>query len=219
MLRLGPLSDEIGHKSKMTEVPSIIRSSDSNAGEAMQLEIEQKFPVGDLAQLRLSLAALGAVFVQPVNQVDLYFRHPTRDFASTDEALRLRQAGEDNCITYKGPKIDAQTKTRREIELPLEPGQASFNSWSELLLILGFAKVREVAKTRTHGSLAWEGGEIVVALDQVAGLGTYLELEILADEKLLESAKKRLISLATKLALEHPERRGYLDLLLSKEQT
>ena len=89
----------------------------------MQLEIEQKYPVDDLQQVRKTLEALGATIESPICQVDLYFRHPVRNFVQTDEALRLRQVGEENFITYKGPKIDAETKTRREIELPLEPGR------------------------------------------------------------------------------------------------
>jgi adenylate cyclase class 2 len=182
----------------------------------MQLEIEQKYPVDDLQRVRKTLEALGATFEPPIHQVDLYFRHPVRDFAQTDEALRLRQVGEEICITYKGPKIDAETKTRREIELPLEPGQKSFYSWGEILDILGFTRVRDVAKERIPGIVIWEGGEIHLALDQVAGLGTFLELEILADEEELDSAKNRLAGLSKKLGLERPERRGYLDLLLSK---
>ncbi|MCE9526267.1 MAG: class IV adenylate cyclase [Planctomycetales bacterium] len=185
----------------------------------MQLEIEQKYPVDDLRRIRKSLEALGATFEPPIRQVDLYFRHPARDFAQTDEALRLRQVGEENCITYKGPKIDAETKTRREIELPLEPGQKNFDSWEEMLDILGFRRVRDVAKERIPGIVTWEGGEVHLALDQVAGLGTFLELEILADERELDSAKSRLASLAKKLGLDRFERRGYLDLLLSKPVT
>lgn len=185
----------------------------------MQLEIEQKYPVDDLRQLRHSLEALGATFEPPVNQVDLYFRHPSRDFAQTDEALRLRRVGEENCITYKGPKIDAQTKTRRELELSMEPGQSDFDKWAELLEILGFRRVRDVSKERIPGKVTWEDGEVHLALDQVAGLGTFLELEILADENELNPAKKRLESLARKLGLEQSERRGYLDLLLSKGKT
>ncbi len=185
----------------------------------MQLEIEQKFPVPDLQQVRQWLESLGATFEPSVNQVDLYFRHPTRDFAQTDEALRLRQVGKENCITYKGPKIDAQTKTRRELELPFEPGQKSLASWTELLEILGFTRVREVFKSRIPGKVTWEGCEVTLALDQVLGLGTYLELEILADEAELESAKQRLQSLAKRLGLHAAERRGYLDLLLTKGAT
>jgi adenylate cyclase class 2 len=181
----------------------------------MQLEIEQKFAVADLRQVRQSLESLGASFEPPVSQVDSYFRHPNRDFAKTDEALRLRRVGEENCITYKGPKIDKETKTRRELELALEPGQKAFDAWAELLEILGFGRVRDVSKTRIPGSIAWEGHEVGLSLDRVDGLGTYLELEILADERGLESAKKRVAGLAEKLGLERSERRGYLDLLLN----
>ena len=185
----------------------------------MQLEIEQKFPVDDLRQLRQALEALGATFDPPVTQVDLYFRHPSRDFAQTDEAVRLRCVGEENCITYKGPKIDLETKTRRELELAIEPGQKGFDTWTELLEILGFARVREVSKERIPGKVTWEDGDVHLALDQVAGLGTYLELEILADENELKPAKHRLESLARKLGLRQTERRGYLNLLLSQGQT
>lgn len=183
----------------------------------MQLEIEQKYPVPDLSPLQQTLETLGANFQPVIRQVDIYFRHPARDFAATDEALRLRCVGKENCITYKGPKIDAQTKTHREIELPLESGPKSWESWVEMLEILGFRRVKEVSKDRIPGNLEWEGMEIHLALDQVFGLGTYLELEILADEKELSTAKQRLGSLAEKLGLRQPERRGYLDLLLSKE--
>ena len=44
---------------------------------------------------------------------------PCRDFAQTDEALRIRTVGDTSFVTYKGPKLDATTKTRRELELPL----------------------------------------------------------------------------------------------------
>jgi adenylate cyclase, class 2 len=203
----------------MVKVFSIIRGSYSSAGEFMQLEIEQKFPVDDLEQVRQLLETLGAVFEPAVHQLDIYFRHPIRDFAQTDEALRLRQVGEENCITYKGPKIDPQTKTRRELELPLEPGQKSLDSWFTMLEILGFTRAGGVSKERTSGSVSWEGGAVQLALDQVAGLGTYLELEILAEEELLESAKKRLQSLAGKLGLLRAERRGYLDLVRAKIKT
>ena len=197
---------------------SIIRGSPSFAGEAMQLEIEQKFPLEDFEQVQESLSDLGASFQAPVQQVDRYFRHPLRDFSQTDEALRLRKVGEENCITYKGPKIDQETKTRREIELAIEPGCQAFAAWSELLEILGFWQSLEVSKDRTPGTLTWEGAEVHLALDHVAGLGHYLELEILADETELTAAKKRLLGVAERLGLKHVERRGYIQLLIAKAQ-
>src|SRR3954468_9713035 len=99
----------------------------------MHWEVEQKFRVDDPQAIRDRLIDLGVQFQESESQVDHYFRHPSRDFATTDEALRLRQIGEQNFITYKGPKIDAATKTRRELELPLSGGATAFTQFAELL--------------------------------------------------------------------------------------
>jgi adenylate cyclase class 2 len=186
----------------------------------MQLEVEQKYPVTDHAQLRTQLSALGCLFHAPLEQADLYFAHPARNFKDTDEALRLRrgvaEGGSDDVrITYKGPKLDSTTKTRREIELPIS-GAHGYEQYRELLEVLGFRAVMEVRKTRTPGTIEWDGAEIEVALDDVAGLGTFIELEILSSAEELNAAKQRLASLAARMGLSQSERRGYLDLLLAK---
>ena len=85
----------------------------------MRYEVEQKFPVDDLATIAARLDMLGASVSKPKTEEDLYFAHPSRDFAETDEALRIRRKGDATFITYKGPKVDTTTKTRRELELPL----------------------------------------------------------------------------------------------------
>jgi adenylate cyclase class 2 len=101
-------------------------------------EVEQKFPVAELAAVQERLVALGAQLQAEREDRDLYFAHPARDFARTDEALRIRRVGTSNFITYKGPKIDPATKTRREIELDLPPGETAAAQWTELLEYLGF---------------------------------------------------------------------------------
>ncbi len=83
----------------------------------MPIEVEVKFPVPDLAAVQSQLEGLGATPSQAVEEIDVYYRHPARDFAATDEALRIRRVGPANRITYKGPKVDPTTKTRQEIEL------------------------------------------------------------------------------------------------------
>lgn len=80
-------------------------------------EVELKFRVDDPADLERRLVGLAARFREPVEQVDRYFAHPSRDFARTDEALRLRRVGDDVAVTWKGPRVDAATKTRQELEL------------------------------------------------------------------------------------------------------
>ena len=76
----------------------------------------------------------------------------------------------------------------------------------------------EVRKHRRTFDLAWQGYEVEAALDEVAGLGHFVELEISADEQTLDAARAALASLATRLALGGSERRSYLELLLERTQ-
>ena len=189
-------------------------------------EVELKFPVADPWAIEERLVVLQARLHEPVNQTDRYFAHPCRDFARTDEALRLRRDGDEVVITWKGPRIDAGTKTRREIELPLagrlpergeqsDPADVTIDRWTELLESLGFRPVATVAKRRRPAGVHWQGMQVDVALDRVAGLGDYLELELQATEADLPQARACLESLARELGLGDSERRSYLELLLT----
>ena len=180
------------------------------------LEVELKFRVESLARLAGALASLGARPAEPVTQVDQYFAHPSRDFGQTDEALRIRSVAAQNYITYKGPKLDAATKTRREIELSLSPGEAAAGEFGELLGALGFRPVARVRKVRTTHALAWQSRPIEIAIDRVDGLGTFVEIETAADESELDDARDAVLSLARKLGLTADERRSYLEMLLEK---
>ena len=181
----------------------------------MHWEVELKFPVADLRAIHAKLEALGAVVSTPMRQTDHYFNHPARDFSQTDEALRLRQIGMENFVTYKGPKIDSTSKTRKEIELPLPPGAEVPARFQELLIALGFRYVAAVSKLRRQANISWRAHQVELALDDVAGVGHFLELEISAADATFESAKSALQQLANILNLGEQERRSYLELLLS----
>lgn len=189
-------------------------SAKRGLGLAMKYEVEQKFPLADPQRVVAQLATLGVQPLPAVEQADLYFNHPAKNFKETDEALRIRRVGRQNCVTYKGPKIDAETKTRREIELPLAPGEESYLQFAELLVVLGFIRVFEVRKQRREAELTWQGQLVHIALDDVVALGKFIELEISAEADQLADAKAALTSLAKFLELHTSERRGYLDLLL-----
>ncbi|HWC88880.1 MAG TPA: class IV adenylate cyclase [Pirellulales bacterium] len=184
----------------------------------MPLEVEQKYRLENSAEVWQRLAALGARWDADQQQVDRYFNHPAHDFARSDEALRIRTIGDNNFITYKGPKLDETTKTRREIELPLAAGAKAAGQYAELLAALGFRFVAEVQKCRRPGRLAWEGFEVQLAWDQIERLGSFLELELIADETGQQQAKACLASLAHALALAQAERRSYLELLLAADR-
>ena len=180
----------------------------------MQYEVEQKYAVPDRVILELQLDKLGIVWGETVQQRDAYYSHPARDFSQTDEAIRIRTSAGEHYITYKGPRIDQTTKTRQEIEIPFG-AHATSGAAEQLLVALGFTYVAVVEKTRRTGTLAWQDQPLTIAIDEVAGLGTYIEIELMASEESLSTAQDIVQQTASKLQLQGSIRVGYLDLLLS----
>ena len=172
----------------------------------MTLEIEVKAYADNLARVEERLKEMGAVFIGEVCEKDAYFNHPNRNFAATDEALRIRVADKKSFLTYKGRKIDAKSKTREEIEVAL--GDA--DSAKLLLMRLGFKPVAEVRKIRKR----YKVGEFEICLDDVEGVGTFVEVET-KGENMVELRDKAL-AILERLNLRKTERKSYLELLLER---
>jgi adenylate cyclase class 2 len=179
------------------------------------LEVELKFRCDDPQRLEADLSRLGALRADEVRQVDQYFNHPQRDFAQTDEAVRIRDTNGQTSLTYKGPLVDLESKTRREIELDLAGDQAR-EKLGEWLLAVGFRPVLQVEKTRQAWTLSRGGRDVEIVLDLVTGLGQFVELETVAAEADLAPARRLLQDLAGDLGLTQSERRGYLTMLLGR---
>ena len=186
-------------------------------GPDERLEIEMKFPAADLAGLEGRLRAQGARPGPALDEADHYFNAPDRDFARTDEAFRLRRVGLANFVTYKGPKRDAQTKTRAEVEVPLAEGDRAAEDFILLARHLGYRPVAVVKKHRRTYHLQVGEFDVEICLDDVEGVGSFAELEIIAPASALEPAKAILLALAADLGLSGSERRSYLEMLLSKQ--
>src|SRR5262245_15995791 len=115
----------------------------------MSFEVEVKYRSADHDRLRRLLIDRGAREDAPVEQEDVYLSHPSRDFAQTNEALRLRRIGTDNRITYKGPRFPGPTKTREEIEISVAQGEDASRDLARLFENLGFRPVAAIRKRRT----------------------------------------------------------------------
>jgi adenylate cyclase, class 2 len=183
----------------------------------MQYEVEQKHRVADEAALVARLQERGAHLEKPIEQSDQYFAHPCRDFAKSDEALRIRVVGDKSFVTYKGPKLDTTTKTRREIELPLDPADHDGTQFASLLAALGFNPVAVVRKQRRTFHITAGEYEVDGALDDIDNLGIFVELELQANDENLDAAKRIIAKLAGDLNLGPSERRSYLEMLLEKD--
>ena len=177
-------------------------------------EVEMKFPVHDPATTLKKVAALGFQPTDTRDEVDRYYNAPDRDFAQTDEALRIRQVGTACRLTYKGPKQGQQGKVRREHEVDLTLGSAQM--MHQILVDLRYQPSIEVKKTRTIYHHAAQR-DIELSLDEVARLGMFMELELKVPEGDQTEALICLQALATSLGLPQEERRSYLELLLQTQ--
>ncbi|WP_456482520.1 class IV adenylate cyclase [Methanopyrus sp.] len=177
-------------------------------------EVEVKVRLKNPEDVRERLEELGEK-VRTVRQRDLYYQHPCRDFAETDEALRLRRSDGRVTMTYKGPRVGRE-KSRVELEVTVD----DFETADAVLRHLGFEPLEhaEVRKIRTVYVLEVDGEKVVATLDEVEGLGTFLELECkAADESEVGEKEELLVSVLEDLKVEGERvRRSYLEMLLDQ---
>ena len=175
------------------------------------IEVEVKAKIDNFEDMEKKLNEIGAKKSKKEFQEDIYFNSPVVDFSKTDEALRIRttreNADEKIFITYKGPKIDKKSKTRKEIEM----GIADSEKCSDIFEAIGFKRVRSVKKNRQYYS--YENFEI--SLDDVEGLDPYMEIEIALDDGSdYNEAQDSIFKLFEKLGVTDGfERTSYLELL------
>jgi adenylate cyclase class 2 len=172
----------------------------------IEVEVKARAPQ-DMAE---RIAALGATLLVVENHHDLYFNSPQRDFRCSDEALRIRIKEEGARLTYKGPKLDQTTKSRLERTVKIDDPK----QMEQILSSLGFALSAQVRKKRAKYS--YEG--VVLALDEVEGLGSFVEVEA-AGEGDYEEQRRKVLSIMSKLGLHESIRSSYLELLEESKKT
>ncbi len=186
---------------------------------SMGYEVELKYRLTDHGELERRLAELGADRGPEISQEDVYFSHPSRDFAVTREALRIRRVGAENRITYKGPRLSGPTKTREEIEIAVTPGDPASRQLAGLFENLGFQPVATIRKSRTPFHLHWHGHAVEIVLDTAMELGHFAEIETLAETDLeIPAAQAAIQALAEELGLTEVEPRSYLRMFLESRQ-
>lgn len=167
--------------------------------------------------VREHLDALGSTHIESVEQVDTYYNAPDRDFAETDEALRIREerAGKatETLLTYKGPLVDSESKTREEAETAVTDPEAT----REILTGLGYEPTATVRKERKRYSV--DG--VIVTLDSVEELGEFVEAELEAERgEGIDTARTRVKTVLEKIDLDPDTqiRTSYLGLLLGNDE-
>jgi adenylate cyclase class 2 len=184
------------------------------------IEVEQKFAVIDVDLLRKKLAELGATPTPATRQVDAYYNAPHRDFLEPEavsEWLRVRREDRGASLNYKRwlPE-DAPVKTHcDEYETPVNDAEAV----ARTLTALDFTPMITVDKRREE----WEvDGDVpvIVAIDTIDGLGTFVEFEFKGDAATTDEAIEQLDRFVAALDVPLGERihRGYPHMLLGRDR-
>lgn len=146
------------------------------------IEIEVKLRIKDVAVLEKKLLEQGYKLIETIRETDTYFDGGINGIKKSGQALRVRRTlncvtgKEQSAITFKGEKIDAVSMARLELETVVESGEAA----ERILCALGFYPVQPiVVKIRK----ILRNGDMCTCLDDVQGLGTFLELEIMAESE------------------------------------
>ncbi len=177
------------------------------------IEVEAKAHVNDFNSIIEKLKEIGAKKVMTEHQKDTYFNNlEYRDFEKSDEALRIRNTTINNeeseiILTYKGPKLDNVSKTRKEIEVNVE----DFKNTGLILESLGFKPAADVEKERTSYSFH----EFTISLDKVHKVGNFVEIEKgMVEGEDFKEAINKIFEIYEKLGIEEGfERRSYLELM------
>ena len=181
------------------------------------MEIEQKYIVrnGDFDSVRRKLADMGFARGKEKHQIDVYFLksdQPDTDLHFKADGLpaylRLRHDVIANTFSFD-IKLIRHWEFYDEYETRIAD-QKSFKDCEYILSLLGYKRGCIIDKRREP----WNKNEIEVVLDDIAGLGKFIEIEILADEKDKDAAAARIEEIANELELSPDDRMktGYVDL-------
>jgi adenylate cyclase class 2 len=183
-----------------------------------KVEVEIKIPIEEVflaEDPETYITTEIGVPYEKMEQKDTYLQSPLKDFQQTDEALRIRQIETREKtriveVTYKGPKIGSDMKIREELTIRTE----SYSNVFKIFERLGYKAVAEIKKRRVN----WKKDLITISLDEVIGLGTYIEAEMIIQKttKDITSGKRDIINLLKELFPKwsgKEDRRSYLELL------
>ncbi|MBY9007798.1 MAG: class IV adenylate cyclase [Candidatus Lokiarchaeota archaeon] len=192
------------------------------------IEVEIKIPLPNPEFIKEELKKMNGQYICSLIHEDTYYNMPEklRDFKETDEALRIRKSIKFNkhhkeesqisntFLTYKGKKIDIETKTRKELETKVEDGE----KLRELLNILGFREVLTVKKERELFKLTYKDYDIEILLDYIPVLQKYfLEVEYISpNEEKIDMIKALLFEFLGTLNITKADsiRKSYLELII-----
>ena len=159
-----------------------------------EFEVEKKYRVDEADSISITQLLKGMVLKEASHRqldvVYLYGMDSFKEFKKGDPVIRIRQKDKSTILTLK-------KQLNNESSYEIESGISDVDSIDKILKGAGFREVVRVEKNRVVYD--FDGAEVCV--DDVHGLGKFIEIEILCSIDKQEDAKKRIDSIAKSLGL------------------
>jgi len=184
----------------------------------MNIEVEIKVKVNNLKVIEEKVAKMGKL-IKAIKQIDDYYIPAHRDFFARKphpvEWLRIRTNPKKIVLEYIksiNPKPNGDQDYAKEYETEI----LNKKELQKILKFLDFKKYVTIEKYREY----WMCGNMEVALDDVKGLGTFIEAEAKGNFKNEKEARKECIKFLEKLGIKGVQndyiKSGYPELFLNR---
>lgn len=175
-------------------------------------EIEVKARIRNADQILEKLTALGCVLSEPIRQIDTVYAKVVGTFdeyMKNDHFIRIREKSDGKFIfTVKKP-LSKEVLTKAEHETEVKDAQ----ELEQAIFLMGYQTANRVIKTRrtTHC------GELEICIDDVEGLGAFIEVEKMSDADMGIVRKELNVFLASLgISAEDQVHKGYDILMIEK---
>ena len=166
----------------------------------MNIEVEVKVKVDDLEEIRRKVSTRGKL-IKSIRQIDDYYVPIHRDFFNQKphptEWLRIR-TNPDKVVFEYDLSINKKANGEQECAEEYETEISNPEEFKKILGFLDFKKVITVDKQREY----WMCGNIEIALDEVGGLGSFVEAEAKGDFKTTAEARTACINFLENLGIK-----------------
>ncbi len=185
----------------------------------MNIEVEIKIKLENLEKVRKNLLLSGKI-IKLINQIDEYYVPCHRDFFAQKpqptEWLRIR-TNPDRVIFEYDRSINKKADGEQDYAEEYETEISNPEEFRKILKFLDFKKIITVEKNREY----WDCDNFEIALDEVKGLGFFIEVEAKSDSFNDNiKAKEECIDFLEKLGLKNVKnnqiKKGYPALLLEE---
>ena len=155
------------------------------------IELEKGFVLNDNHLIKEEAIKKGFKLAHEVEETDTYYTDKEKEFVRTRTCLRIRRIDSNYMeLTYKAKSSqDTERYGKKEVNIQIKP--TDYEDLVTVLSGLGYIKYVEFTKYRKVYSKKENNVEYNIMLDNIKGIGDFVEFEIITHEDVSNSEREK----------------------------